>query len=93
MHNTESVLELIRQEPRTVSDKILDEFTYKFVNQRIIMIKWTQSGVTFSNDVTRATTGQESAIQKKVGLPSFTQLRERNAKLAAAAEADRKRKL
>jgi hypothetical protein len=93
MHNAESVLELIRQEPRTVSDKILDVFTYKFVNQRMIMIKWTQAGVILSNDVTRAITGQESAIQKKVGLPSFTQLRERNAKLAEAAETDRKRKL
>jgi len=93
MHNAESVLELIRQEPRTVSDKILDIFSYKFANQRMIMIKWTQSGVMLSNDVTRAITGQESGIQKRVGLPSFTQLKERNAKLAEAAESERKRKL
>jgi hypothetical protein len=93
MHNAETVLELIRQEPRSVSDKILDVFTYRFMNQRLIMIKWTQPGVLLSNDVTRAITGLESSIQKKVGLPAFTQLKERNTKLQEAAEYERKRKL
>ena len=93
MHNAETVLELIRQEPRSISDKILDVFTYRFMNQRLIMIKWTHPGIFLSNDVTRAITGLESSIQKKVGLHAFTQLKERNAKLNEATEYERKRKL
>ena len=57
------------------------------------MIKWTQSGIHLSNDTTRAISGIDSATQKKVGLPAFTQLKERNTKLMEAAETERKRKL
>ena len=95
MHNAESALEILRAEPRSVTDKVLDVFTYKFCGQRFLMIKWTQPGVTLSRDTMLAISGIDGAVLKKVGLPAFTQLKERNLKLSeytTGVEHDRKKK-
>jgi len=92
-HNAVTAIDILRNEPRTTSDKIIDVFTYKFATVRYLMVKWNSPGQALTPTTIKAIAGQENTVIQKVGLPAFTQLTQRNQKLTEHLEEKRKRSM
>jgi hypothetical protein len=92
LHNAESAIEILRQEPRTTTDRITDVFVYRFANVKYLMIKWSAAGYAIDAKTVRAISGIENSIVSKSGLPAFTQLTQRNAKIREHLELETRKR-